>query len=99
MINDFTRPYHDCFVSQKYKRKTQDCIEAGVNDLKAFQEFSPQFMVESYGKDHVEDGGSFHVPQLILWNGLHLEIQVPEDRGIRADKQNEARMKNQSSYF
>lgn len=81
------------------QNKQQQCVEAEINNLKVFQEFSPQFMVESYGKDHVEDGGSFHVPQLILWNGLHLEVQVPEDRTIRADKWNEARIKNQSSYL
>lgn len=79
------------------QKKQQECVEAEVNNLKAFQEFSPQFVVESYSKDHVEDRGSFHMPQLILWNGLHLEIQVPENGTIRADKQNEARFKKQSS--
>lgn len=57
-------------------------------------------MVESYCKDYVEDGGSFYMPQLILWNGLHLEIQIPEHGTIRADKQNEeAKIKNKSGYL
>lgn len=35
---------------------------AEENNLKAFKEFSPQFVVKSYSKDHVEDRGSLYVP-------------------------------------
>lgn len=33
-----------------------------VHYLKAFKEFSPEFMVESYRKDDVEDSSALHMP-------------------------------------
>lgn len=33
-----------------------------VHYLKAFKEFSPEFMVKSYRKDYVEDSSALHMP-------------------------------------
>lgn len=33
-----------------------------VHYLKAFKEFSPDFMVEPYRKDYVEDSCALHMP-------------------------------------
>lgn len=55
-------------------------------------------MVQSYCKDYVKDGGSFNMPQLILRNGLHLQVQIPEHGTTRAGRQNEeAKMKRSRS--
>lgn len=43
-----------------------------ANNLKTFKEFSPKLMVQSNGKNYMEDNGALHMPQLVLWNRLNL---------------------------
>ena len=34
-------------------------------------------MVQADGEDDVEDGGALHMPQLVLGDGLHLQLHAP----------------------
>lgn len=47
--------------------------------LEAFKKLPAKFMVETNGEHDVKDDGSLHMPQLILWDGLHLHVFTPKN--------------------
>lgn len=37
-------------------------------------------MVKANGKYNVQNSSSFHMSQLVLWDGLHLNILTPDNK-------------------